>query len=262
MRSARRVLFPAFLLSGLGGATTLVVALLVSQFTFSGSCCVSGVARDGGVRSAMVLSFACATAAAGLALFVAVPAAYALTRWRFRGAVLLDAVLDVPVILSPVALGLSLLLLLRSSPGQWIEEHVVQFIFAVPGILLAQFVMALALEIRVLKSAFEEVDPRLEQVARFLGCTPAMVFRRVSLPLVKPGLLAAFVLGWSRAIGDFGATAMVAGGVRGKTETMPIAIYLSLASVRLEKAVAMAFVLTVVALVVLIGVRLCGRAKR
>lgn len=253
--------FRVYLVCGLGIATTVVIALLAAQLSFAGSSGLVGALAESDVRSAMLLSFTCATAAAGLALVVAVPASYVLARWRFRGALFLDAILDVPVILSPIALGLSLLLVFRSAPGQWIENHVMRFVFEVPGILLAQFILALALEIRVLKSAFEEVDPRLEQVARFLGCTPGRAFRRVTLPLVRPGLLAAFVLGWSRAIGDFGATVTIAGSVRGKTETMPVAIYLNLASVRLEKAVALALVLTLVALAVLTGVRLVGKRK-
>ena len=257
----RLSLFRVLISSGLGLAVTVVLALLVAQAAFVGPTELRDAFASGDVRQAVLLSIFCATLAASLALVVAVPASYALARTRFRGAMVLDALLDVPVLLSPVALGLALLLVMRSAPGRWVQTYLVQFIFEVPGIVLAQFVLALALEIRVLKSAFEEIDPRLEQVARCLGCTPWGAFRRVALPLVRPGLLAAFVLGWCRALGDFGASAMIAGAVPRKTETVPIAIYLSLASVRMERAVALAFLLTTVALVALLAVRLAGRRR-
>ena len=257
----RLSLFRVLISSGLGLAVTVVLALLVAQAAFVGPTELRDAFASGDVRQAVLLSIFCATLAASLALVVAVPASYALARTRFRGAIVLDALLDVPVLLSPVALGLALLLVMRSAPGRWVQTYLVQFIFEVPGIVLAQFVLALALEIRVLKSAFEEIDPRLEQVARCLGCTPWGAFRRVALPLVRPGLLAAFVLGWCRALGDFGASAMIAGAVPRKTETVPIAIYLSLASVRMERAVALAFLLTTVALVALLAVRLAGRRR-
>jgi len=129
-------------------------------------------------------------------------------------------------------------------------------VFEVPGIVLVQFILALALEVRVLKAAFESMDPRLEDVARFLGCSPWGAFRRITLPLARPSILAALVLGWCRALGDFGATVTIAGAVRGKTETIPVAIYLNLASVRLGKAVALTLVLTLIALALLFIVRI------
>ena len=254
-------LFRVLVAAGLGLAVTIVLALLVAQAAFVGPAELRSALASPDVRQSILLSAACATIAAVLALVVAVPASYALARNRFPGSAILDALLDVPVLLSPVALGLSLLLVLRTPAGDWVQAHLVQLVFEVPGIILAQFILALALEIRVLKSAFEEVNPRLEHVARCLGCTPWGAFRRVAFPLVRPGLCAAFVLGWCRALGDFGATAMLAGAVPRKTETIPIAVYLSLASVRLERAVALALLLTIVALVALLAVRLVGRGR-
>jgi len=141
----------------------------------------------------------------------------------------------------------------------WLEAHVMRFVFEVPGIILAQFVLALALEIRVLKAAFEDVDPRMEVVARFLGCSPWRAFTRVTLPLSRAGCLAAFILGWARAVGDFGATVTIAGAVRGKTETIPVSIYLRISSLEIEGAVALMLVLTAIAFVVLLVVRALGR---
>lgn len=239
----------------LGLAVTLVLALLAAQASFVSPGEALRAMDSDAVRRAILLTFGCATVAAVLALCVAVPAAYALGRARSKGLVLLDALLDVPVLLSPVALGLSLLLLLRSSPGQWIQDHVVRFVFAVPGIILAQFVLALALQIRVLKSGFEDIDPVVEHVARTHGLGPWAVFWRVTLPLVRPSLIAAVVLGWCRAAGDFGATVMVAGAIPGKTETVPIAIYLSLSAVQIERAVGLSLLLTFSSIITLVLVR-------
>ncbi len=259
--TSRVVCFRAFLVTCLGLSVLVVMALLLAQGCYLTWGDVAGQLASPDVRSAILLSAFCATVAATLALLPAIPTAYVLARHRFPGCIVVDALLDVPVVLSPVSLGLALLLVFRTAPGKWVESNIVAFVFEVPGIILAQFILALALEIRVLKSAFEEVDPRIEQVARCLGCSPWMAFRRVVLPLVRPGLIAALVLGWARAIGDFGATVMIAGAVPRKTETIPMAIYLNLASVRPEKAVALSLLLVCLALVTLVIVRLAGRKR-
>jgi len=259
--AVRVTAFHALLACGLGISATVVLTLFAAQAGFLTPSDLLDAAAAPEVRAAVALSMLCATLAAALAMVAAVPAAYLLARYRFFGATLIDALLDVPVLLSPVALGLALLLFFRSWPGRFVETHFLRFVFEVPGIIAAQSILALALEVRVLKSAFEEIDRRLEQVARCLGCSPWAAFRRVTLPLVRPGLLAAFVLGWCRAVGDFGASVMIAGAVPHKTETIPIAIYLNLASVRLERAVALGLVLTVVAMTALIVVRWITRRR-
>lgn len=209
-------------------------------------------------RQAVVLSLATSTLSATLAVLLAVPAAYALARWRFPGATVVDVLLDFPLVLSPVALGVCLILLLKTPPGEWLEARGLRFIFEVPGIVLAQTVVAFALASRVLKAAFAGVDPRLEQVARFLGCTRWGAFRKVTLPLVKRSLAAAFILAWARSIGEFGASVTLAGAVPGKTETLPIAIHLRMASADIPGAVSMILVLSFLSLAVLFAVRLAG----
>jgi molybdate transport system permease protein len=237
-----------------------VLSILVVQVTYEsgGHMRPFGALGEADVQAAVKLSLWTSTFAALLALSVAVPAAYALSRWSFRGRIFVDALLDVPIVLSPIVIGIALILVFRSTPGRFIEDHLLRFVFEVPGIIAAQFILALALQIRVLKAAFDDLDPRYEQVARFLGCTPFAAFRRVTLPMCRTSLLAAFVLGWSRALGDFGATVTVAGSVRFKTETMPVAIYNNLASVRIGKALGLAILLTFIALVVLVVVRVAA----
>ena len=254
-------LFRAGMVVCLGLATTVVVSLLVSQAAYVNVDSVASALSSAGVRSAIVLSLLTSSVAALLALVVAVPSAYLLARCSFPGKSLIDALLDVPVIMSPIALGLALLLVFRTPPGVFIETHLLRFVFEVPGIVLAQFILALALEVRVLKAAFEEINPRLEQVAKCMGCSPGGASFYVTLPLVRPGLIAALVLGWARAIGDFGATVMIAGAVPGKTETVPVAIYLGLASLRIEHSVVLTLLLTLIALSALLVLRWVGARR-
>ncbi|RMH42948.1 MAG: ABC transporter permease subunit [Deltaproteobacteria bacterium] len=262
MAAVRRHGFSIYLLAGLGAAVACVVAIVAVQlaYTTEGERPIAAL-READVRHAVQLSLWTSTASALVALAVALPASYALARWRFRGKVVVDALLDIPIVLSPVVIGVALILVFRSAPGRWVEANVVRFVFEVPGIIAAQFVLALALQIRVLKAAFEDLDPRYEQVARFLGCTPWGAFWRVALPMCRTSLLAAFVLGWARALGDFGASVTVAGSVRNKTETIPVAIYNNLASVQIGKALGLALLLTLVAMAVLVVVRVVGARR-
>ncbi len=236
----------------------LVLGVLGAQLGYAGLLTPLLALTDASVRHAILLSLGTATLAALLALVVAVPTAYGLARRRFPGSALVDVLLDLPIVLSPVALGVSLLLLLRSPAGQWVEAHVLRFIFEVPGIVLAQFIVALALSIRVLKASFQAVDVRYEQVARFLGCSPWQAFRKVSLPLARRGLVAAYILGWARGVGEFGATVTLAGAVPGKTETIPVSIYLRMAEVDIDGAVALMLVLSALGLLALAAVRMLG----
>ena len=245
------VLLGASVLAALG----LVLVILAAQAGYAGLLSPLRALSRPDIRHAVLLSLGTATVAATLAVALAVPVAYALARSRFPGSGAVDVLLDLPVILSPVALGVSLLLVLRSAPGRWVEETLLRFVFEVPGIVLAQFTVALALATRVLKAAFQEVDVRYEHVARFLGCTAWGAFRRVTLPMARKGLLAAYILGWARSVGEFGATVTLAGAIPGRTETIPVAIYLRLAEVDIGGAVALMLVLSGLSLLVLLGVR-------
>lgn len=257
-----RGLFGLCLIAGLGTAVTLILAMIAAQVGYAGVRRPLASLGEADIQHAILLSVFCATIAALLAMVVAVPTAYVLARHRFPGRMVIDALLDIPIIISPIAIGMTLLLIFRTSPGHWVQENLVRFVFEVPGIILAQFIIALALEIRVLKASFEEINPRLEQVARYLGCGPWATMWRVTLPLAKPGLIAALVLGWGRAIGDYGATVTIAGSVKGKTDTMPISIVLNWSAVRIEAAIALVMVLTVIALLVLLTVRVIAGGAR
>ena len=253
--------FRTILFVSTGLAVTVVLVIVVSQFVYTGPMKPLRAFLDQDVQSAIVLSLFTASIAAAIGLILAVPSAYFLARYQTWAKNIIDGILDVPVILSPIALGTALLLFFRTQPGQWIEAHVIQFVFEVPGIILAQFFLAFALSVRVLKTSFESVDVRLEQVARFLGCSPWQAFSGVTRPMARGGLIAAFILSWARAVGYFGASVTIAGAVKGKTETIPVSIYLNLASVDIDKAVALMIMIVALAAIVLISIRVITRNR-
>jgi len=206
------------------------------------------------------LSLLAATLAACLAMLLAIPAAYALSRYRFRGRELVDTVLELPIIVSPAALGAMLLIFFNNPMGEWMQNHVLRFVFAFAGIVLAQFVTILGIATRLLTTCFDEVPVELETVARTLGATPRHAFLTITLPLARRGLIAAFILSWAKALGEFGATIMVAGTMAMRTETLPIAIYMRLASADIKGTVALILVLVAIGLTALyISRRLLGR---
>lgn len=257
-----RALFRAYLVLGLVLPAAGVLALIAGSIGYAGIANPLRALGSRGVADAVVLSLATATLAALLGLAIAVPSAYALSRWSFPGRRLIDTLIDVPVVVSPIAIGMMVLLLFQTGPGAWVQEHVLRFVFEIPGIVLAQTLIVAALQIRVLKATFDEIPERLETVARFLGCGPWAALWRVTLPLARPGMVCALVLGWARAVGEYGATVTVAGAIRGKTETIPVAIVLNWNAVRLEAAIGLVLLLLGASFLVLLIVRRLGGASR
>ena len=207
------------------------------------------------ILAAIRLSVMTATIAAIISILIAVPVAYAISRSSFPGKDIVDSLLDLPIVVSPVALGAALLVFFNTPLGSAVDDNVLKFVFAVPGIVLAQVTVISALAIRLLKSTFDSIDRRYEQVARTLGCSKPEAFFRVTLPLARDGLIASTILTWARAVGEFGATVTLAGATAMKTETLPTAIFLSLATADVEKAIAVIFVLIIIAVVALLAIR-------
>lgn len=153
--------------------------------------------------------------------------AFALARYRGPGKGVLETLLSLPLILPPTAVGLLLLeLLARRAPlGAWLAARGMDVVFTWKAVLVATAVMSFPLLVRSARTAFEEVDPRLVDIARTLGCGHVAAFFRVTLPLAWRGVLAGTVLAFSRALGEFGATVMLAGNIPGKTRTLALAIF-------------------------------------
>ena len=204
---------------------------------------------------AIRLSLITATISAVISILIAIPVAYAISRTSFPGKDIVDSLLDLPIVISPVALGAALLVFFNTPVGEAIDDNILGFVFSVPGIVLAQITVISALAIRLLKSTFDSIDPRYEQVARTLGCSQPEAFFRVTLPLARDGLIASTILTWARAVGEFGATVTLAGATAMKTETLPTAIFLSLASADVGKAIAVIFVLVIIAVLALLAIR-------
>lgn len=202
------------------------------------------------------LSILAATLATGLALILAIPTAYALSRFSFKGKQLVDILLEFPMFVSPAALGAMILIFFNNPLGIWIQDHVRQFVFTFYGVVLAQFITVLGVSVRLVKTALDEIPVRYEMVAQSLGATPFSAFRTVTLPLAKKGIIAACTLSWAKAIGEFGATMTVAGTMAMRTETLPIAVYMRMAIADIEGAVASMVILITISLGILAGVRL------
>lgn len=213
------------------------IALLVATNTLLlGTESFSELVATERTLGAILLSLAMALGASVIAMAIGVPAAYALSRLRVPGRVVFDTLVDVPIALSPIALGILIIAMFSTGPGRFIEENVAAFTYAVPGILLAQLTVVCALTIRLLKTAFDDVPPRLEVIARTLGSTRWRAFRRVTLPLARRAVFTAFVISFARAFGEFGATVTVAGAAPGPRETLPVGIFLRFSSLEVSKA--------------------------
>jgi molybdate transport system permease protein len=156
-----------------------------------------------------------------------IAAAWGLARWRGRGRALVETVLSLPLVLPPTAVGLLLLeLLSRSGPlGGLLDRLGIEILFTWKAVALATAVMSFPLLVRPARAAFEEIDPRLLGLARSLGRGPAGVFVSVAVPIAWRGLATGAVLAFSRALGEFGATILVAGSIPGRTRTLALAIF-------------------------------------
>jgi molybdate transport system permease protein len=171
-----------------------------------------------------VATAACATA---LVLPIGVGVAWTLARRRFPGRALLEVLVSLPLVLPPVATGLLLLHLVgrRGLAGRWLEAAGIEVVFTWKAVVLAMAVMALPLVARTARAGFEQVNRRYEQIAASLGARPLRVFFTISLPLAKRSVMAGAILGFSRALGEFGATIVVAGSIPGRTQTIAVAMY-------------------------------------
>lgn len=179
-----------------------------------------------GVTLALTLKVAAWATAINLVLGSAV--GWLLARRRFIGREIVDAVLTLPLVLPPTVLGYYLLVVIgkRGWLGGWLHETFgINLIFTWQGAVIAATIVAFPLILRSARTAFESVDPQLEQAARVLGLSESAVFFRVTLPMAWPGILGGTLLVFARALGEFGATLMVAGSIPGRTQTLSIAVY-------------------------------------
>lgn len=178
--------------------------------------------------TALLLSLKVAGWATAINLVLGIAVGYALARLRFPGRDVLDTLLTLPMVMPPTVLGYYLLVLMgrRSWLGAWLFDNFgINMIFTWQGAVIAAAIVAFPLVFKPARAAFEAVDGQLEQAARVLGIAEIGIFFRVTLPLAWRGILAGVLLAFARALGEFGATLMVAGSIPGKTQTLSIAVY-------------------------------------
>jgi molybdate transport system permease protein len=206
--------------------------------------------------AALRLSLLTSSLSTLLAVAAGVPLAYILARWRFRGKAALELLVDLPVVLPPSVAGLALLLAFGRQGvfGQWLAPLGISLPFTTAAVVLAQTFVAAPLFVRSARVGFAEIDPQLEEAAYVEGAGELQLFHSVMLPLAWRSLLAGVILTWTRALGEFGATILFAGNLEGRTQTMPLAIYLGLER-GLGVALALSVMLVAVSLVLLTVLR-------
>jgi molybdate transport system permease protein len=207
--------------------------------------------------AALRLSLVCSVVAAALTVVLGLPLAWVQARVAYRGRAVVRALIALPIVLPPVSGGVALLLAFgrRGLVGQWLDRSLgLGLPFTPAGVVLAQTFVALPFLVLTAEAGLRSLDVRLEDAARTLGASRAVVFRRVTLPLLAPTLAAGAALSWARALGEFGATITFAGNVAGETQTLPLAVFLALQGDP-QSAVVLSLVLVVVSIAVLVGLR-------
>ena len=201
------------------------------------------------VLAAIRMSILTSLTTLALVILFSVPAGYALSRYRFRGHAVVNAIVDVPIVLPPVVIGVSLLAFFATPLGEMIKAGLKGAGWSLVsgiGIVLCQFLVSISYSIRATKASFDSVDRGLEHVAMSLGCSPGRAFWRVSLPLARNGLIAGSVMAWARAIGVFGPL-MVFVGTSPRVMVMPTTVWLELSVGNIETCLAVALVMLAMA---------------
>ena len=207
--------------------------------------------------TALRLSLWCSLWATLAALLFGVPLAWLLARVAFPGRGLARALCTLSMVLPPVVAGVALFYALgrRGLVGQYLDEWFgITLPFSTAGVVVAQTFVAMPFLVLTVEAAFRQQDTRFEEAARTLGASRWYVFRRVTLPAIRPGLVAGAVLAWARALGEFGATITFAGNFPGRTQTMPLAIYLA-NEIDPDEAIVLSLVLIAVSFGVLVALR-------
>lgn len=251
----------------------LILAMLIADARFTSLLDIRRTLDDPSIRFSIGLSLVTCTISAILSVWVAVPIGYLMSRFRFPGKRIIDTVLDIPIVLPPLVIGISLLILFQTPLGRSLDAgfgelmHALGFYsirgitYEIPAVILAQFTVAAAFAARTMRVAFDQIDPRPERVALTLGAGHATAFSRVALPQSFRGMTAAFTLAWARSLGEFGPILIFAGTTRMKTEVLSTSVYLEFSIGNIEGAVAVSMLMVFIAMLVLLLTRLIGFGK-
>jgi molybdate transport system permease protein len=247
------------------GVTGLFIAPLLGLVQRAPWSDLVGLLGEPEVRTALRLSLVCSLSATALSIVFGVPLAWLLARSRFPGQSVVRALVLLPMVLPPVVAGVALLLAFgrRGLLGQWLDQWFdVRLPFTTPGVILAETFVAMPFLVITVEGALRSLDERYEDAASVLGAGRLTVLRRVTLPMIGPSLAAGAALTWARALGEFGATITFAGNFEGRTQTMPLAVFLALET-NPPAAIALSLVLLAVSVAVLaaVGARVLGAGR-
>jgi molybdate transport system permease protein len=252
-------------MAGLGGSyVLLIVAMLAADVAFTSPRHFAAALAKPEIQYAVRLTLISCTISALLSVWVATPLGYLLSRFSFRGRWLVDTIIDIPVVLPPLVIGLSLLILFHlPMGGSNLEEQLqrrlgLSVTYAEPAVVLAQFAVACAFAVQTMRVTFDQIDIRAEQVALTLGARRSHAFLQIALPQAWRGVVAATTIAWARSLGEFGPILVFAGATRMRTEVLSTTVFLELSVGQLEAAVAVSLLMVLAAMIVLGVVRLVG----
>ncbi len=254
--SAQRIPAAVVVVAAIAAALlALPVVALLGKAIVDGA--LAGALRDPAIVAALTLSLLTTAVSLVITVVLGTPLAFVLARRRFPGSPLVEAIVDLPIVLPPSVAGLALLLAVgrRGLLGEPLGALGVELPFTTAAVILAQTFVSAPFYIRAARAGFIGVDADLEDAARVDGGDEWAVVRRITLPLAGAALASGLVLSWARAMGEFGATIMFAGNVQGLTQTLPLMVYSEFQS-SLDASVAAAAILVLAALGVLVAVRI------
>jgi molybdate transport system permease protein len=233
----------------------LPVALLVARALFGGS--LAAALGSGPVVDALALSLITTAISLTLTIALATPLAHLLARRRFRGASIVETIVDLPIVLPPSVAGLALLLAFgrRGILGEPLAGLGIEIPFTTVAVVIAQMFVSAPFFIRAARAGFVAVDRHYEDAARVDGASERQLTWAITLPLAAPALASGIVMTWARAIGEFGATIMFAGNFEGRTQTLPLVVYGEFQAGKVDASVAAAAILVLAAFGVLLAVR-------
>lgn len=259
----RHTAFTALLALCAGIALCFLALPIIALFTEVPLGSVPGLLGDGAVRDALLVTLRTNAIANALILIVGTPTAWLLARHRFRGRMLLVTLVELPLVLPPAVAGIGLLAAFGSGGlfGNDLADAGIVLPFSEWAVVLAVTFVASPFYMRQAISAFEAVDPLLTDAARTLGASAGRTFRRIGLPLAAGGLAAGWVLAFARGVGEFGATIIFAGNVRGQTQTLTLAVYEQLES-DFDVALSIGILLVVLSAGVLLSYKLLSSWRR
>ncbi|ADY56790.1 NifC-like ABC-type porter [Syntrophobotulus glycolicus DSM 8271] len=230
--------------------------IIIGLCTYSDFATIVNVVKQPEFHFAIKFTLWTSLTAAFFAVLTALPCGYVLSRFNFPGRAVFDTLVDIPIVLPPLVSGIALLICFGPVLGERLAKAGINIVFTPLGVVVAQWFIAAPYAIKSFMQAFNGVDRRMENVARTLGFSPAQVFLKVSLPLAKGGIIGGIMMAWARSLGEFGATAMLAGITRMKTETLSVAIFLNMSIGEIKFAISTAIVMLSLASLLLVVVKI------